>query len=282
MKNRIVVDSTFRLSPEYVSEHNLEVVPLNVIIDNKTYTDEVDIDLGAVLRAIDESHKVSTSQPSPDAFVKAFNKMAEEGATDILCITIASTLSGTFNSAQLASKEIFKVNIHLFDSLSTSIGGEMLVKILVEQVELGKTIPEAIDYCLPFRANSVILMAMENLDAIRKSGRLSRIKATIGNLLRVKPVIEFIHGKNHVNNKFRTEKAIVDFIIERIKVDLKNVKNRFIIAISHVQALEKIEKIKKTIETEIKGIDIHLSLETSPVVAINLGYGGFGIGWCHD
>lgn len=282
MKNRIVVDSTFRLPPEYVALHQLEVVPLNVIIDNKTYVDGVDISLAEVLRAVDEGRKVSTSQPSPQAFIQAFKKLTEEGATDILCVTIASTLSGTFNSAQLAAKDITNVNLHLFDSLSTSVGGEMLVRILVEQVELGKTIQEAIDYTLPFRANSVILMAMENLDAIRKSGRLSRIKATIGNLLRVKPIIEFINGKTHVNNKFRTEKAIVDFIIERIKADLKNVNSRFEISISHVQVLDKVEKIIKIIEAEIKNIHIHLSLEISPVVAINLGYGGFGIGWCHD
>jgi len=260
----------------------LEVVPLNVIIDNQTLTDEVDIDLGGVLKAVYDGRKVSTSQPSPAAFKRAFHKLAQAGATDILCVTISSTLSGTFNAAQLAAQEITNVNIHVFDSLSTSIGGEMLVKILVEQVELGKTIPEAIEYCLPFQANSVILMAMENLDSIKKSGRLSRIKATIGNLLRVKPVIEYVRGKTHINHKFRTEKAIVAFIIERIKADLKKVSKRFIISISHAQALEKILRIKKTIEEEIKGIDIHVALEISPVVAINLGYGGIGIAWCYD
>jgi fatty acid-binding protein DegV len=81
---------------------------------------------------------------------------------------------------------------------------------------------------------------------------------------------------------FRTERAVVEYITERIKTDLKKAKSQFIISISHVQAYDKVVKIKEQIESEIKSINITISLEICPVVAINLGYGGFGIGWCHD
>jgi DegV family protein with EDD domain len=279
---RVIGDSTLRLNPLFVQEHQIEVIPLHVIIDGKTYFDGVNITLEEILNAREQGHKVSTSQPSPEAFLTAFQKCKEEGATDILCVTISSTLSGTYNSATLAASEMTGVNIHLFDSLSTSIGSEMLMKLLVEQLDLGKTVPEAIEMVKPYRENSTILMAMENLDAIYKSGRLSRIKATIGNLLRVKPIIEYIKGKNHVNSKFRTEKAIVSYIIDRIKIDYAKAKNHFYISISHVRALDKVNHIKQVIEEVISSLNITVSLEISPVVAINLGYGGFGIGWCHD
>jgi DegV family protein with EDD domain len=282
MNLKIVADSTFSLSEDYVATHGITVVPLNVIIDGVAYLDGIDITLKEVMNAVYADSKVSSSQPSPEVYRQAFLKLQAEGATDILCLTISSTLSGSFGSASLAARELTGLRIHLFDTLSTSVGAEMLAHIIVGELDKGRTIEEALAVGTKYRENSTILMNMENLTALKKSGRLSKIKATIGNLLRVKPIIEYIKGKNNIMSKFRTEKAVVEEIIRRIKLDLTKVKSNFMIYISHVQAEEKILRIKGIIENAIQGITIKVSKEVSPVVAVNLGYGGFGIGWCYD
>lgn len=282
MNLKIVVDSTFALAESYVQKHGIIVVPLNVLIDGKSYQDDVNITLEEVLNALDKGSKVSTSQPSPELFKDIFLELKNQGVTDIVCMTISSTLSGTFNSASIASNEVEGVNIHLLDTLTTSVGAELLVHEFVRDINDNKSLDEALIRVNELKKNGSILMTMENLNALKKSGRLSRIKAAIGNLIKVKPLIEYVEGKVTVNTKFRTEHAVVSNIIDRIKHDYENVKKKMIIYISHVRAEVKIKKIAERIEEVFTNIKVHISREISPVVAINLGYGGFGVAWTYE
>lgn len=282
MNLKFVVDSTFGLEEEFIKENDIRVVPLNVIIDGKSYRDGIDIDLKEVMESFEKGSKVSTSQPSPDTFHQKFLDLKNEGVTDIICMTISSTLSGTYSSALLGSEEVKGVNIYFFDTLSASIGSEMLLIEAVKEFKKGKTIKEVLDHLEELKRNSVILLNMEDLTALKKSGRITRIKAAIGNLVRVKPILEYIDGKLSVITKFRTEKAITSYIIERLQKEYQKVSSKLIVYVSHVYAQTRINRLKETIESVFKNIKVHLSKQITPVVAINIGYGGIGISWCYE
>lgn len=280
MKIKIIADSTASLDPSYVEEHNIEVIPLNVIIDGVTYLDDIDITLEEVMDKLYSGSKVSSSQPSPEKFVRAFTAAKESGYTDVLCFTISSTLSGTYNSANLAKNEVEGINIHIIDTLSSAMGSEVIIHEALSYLK-DHTVAEVIEYVEKLKENAVILMNMENLTAMKLSGRITRIKAAIGNLIRVKPIIEYIQGKLYVITKFRTENAVFEYILNRLEAEASKIKNRLIVYLAHVRSSERIMKLKELIESKFENIKVHLSRQISPVVAINIGYGGYGISWSH-
>src|SRR5690606_25782340 len=106
MKVKLLVDSTFNLSKEYIEENNIEVIPLNVIIDGKAYLDQIEINIDDVMIAVEEGKKVTTSQPTPHSFITYFSKIKEQGYSDIICMTLSSTLSGTYQAANIAKSEV--------------------------------------------------------------------------------------------------------------------------------------------------------------------------------
>ena len=282
MKTKIIVDSTFNLEENFIKDNNIEVIPLNVLIDGQTYQDSVDISFDEVMEAAYSGKGVTTSQPSPMLFQQYFERLRDEGATDIICLTLSSTLSGTFQAANIAKNEVNGVNIHLIDTLSASLGSEILANILVDELKAGTDTETAVEKINTIKHNSGILLNMENLTSLRKSGRIHRIKATIGNLLRVKPIIEYFQGKVSINSKFRTEKQVVEWIIEKMKSLLDGINTKIHISIAYVHSKERIKLLLQKVKEAFPNIAIKVRDGITPVIAINIGYGGIGVAWCFE
>lgn len=282
MNIRILVDSTFNLEKDFVLENNISVIPLNVIIDGKSYRDGVDISFIEVLDAVEKGSKVSTSQPSPNVFLEFFENLKNEGATDIVCLTISSTLSGTYQAANIAKQDIEGVNIHIIDTLSTAIGAETITEIFVRYLNEGDTLDTAIEKITEVIHNSGILMSMDNLNSLQKSGRITRIKATIGNLLRVKPIIEFFNGDVNINSKMRTEKQVAEGIVDKMKDFFEGVDTKIHISVAYVHFKDRITQVLKRIQEEFPNVKVKVRDGITPVIAINLGYGGFGVSFSFE
>lgn len=282
MKIKLIVDSTFNLSEEYILENNISVIPLNVVIDGKTYLDGIEITLEEVMAALDNNKKVSTSQPTPFVFAENFNKAKEDGYTDIICMTISSTLSGTFQAANIGAESIDGINIHLIDTLSASLGAEMLARIVVECLNNKMAIDEIIFKINKIKDNAGLVFTMENLTALRKSGRIGRVKATLGNLLRVKPMIEYFNGEVSINSKFRTDSQVMEWIVSRMKSTLDNVTSKIHIIVAHINAEVRVNKLIEFISNAFPNIKVIVNNAITPVIAINVGYGGLGASWCYE
>lgn len=282
MSIRIIVDSTFNLSKEFAEENNIKVIPLNVLIDGQSYRDGLDIGFLEVLEKADTGSTVSTSQPAPMLFEEYFQELKNEGAKDIICMTLSSTLSGTYQAANIGKADVKGVNIHIIDTLSTAVGAENFAYILVNDLKAGMSVIDAVNKIEMIKHNAGILMSMDNLTFLRKSGRISRIKATIGNLLRVKPVIEFLEGKVQINSKARTESAVAEIVISKMKELLDGVNGKLHISIAYVHFKERINFVLKRVQDEFPHVVIRVRNGITPVIAINLGFGGFGIAWCYE
>ncbi|MFA5766188.1 MAG: DegV family protein, partial [Bacilli bacterium] len=273
---------TFNLDSRFIEENGITVVPLNVIINGESFRDDVDVSIDDVMNALQLGKKVSSSQPSPATYVEVFEALKAEGATDILCLTISSTLSGTYQSGIIAQQEVEGVNVHVVDTLSTSVGAEIIAELTVEKVKENYSIEQLIHYIEYIKKNSGILMNFENLNTLKMSGRITKIKAAIGNLIKVKPIIEYINGKVLILNKLRTEKNVVAYIVERIKSEVKVSTKRVLIYISHANAIERVVRVADALKEGINTAVVKISRQISPVIAINLGYGGIGVAWCYE
>ncbi|MDO5520295.1 MAG: DegV family protein [bacterium] len=189
MKYRIIGDSCTDLTEELKKDEHIYIVPLSLDVDGRIFEDNDDFDQQEFLKAVAASPNCPKSScPAPESFMNLFDC---EG--DVYVITLSSNLSGSYNSAELAKRLYLEdhddKNILVLDSCSASVGQGLLVKKIKELVEQGKTFDEIVPIITKYRDEMQTKFVLESLDALRKNGRLSGVKALIATALNIKPVM---------------------------------------------------------------------------------------------
>ncbi len=213
MKTKIIVDSTADLMPEYKSL--VQTVPLTVRFGDTEYTDGVTIDNKRFYEMLVESDILpTTSQATPDAFIKEFDKIKENGDSAVV-ITISSKLSGTYQSAVIASKDY--ENIYVVDSGSVTLGSGILTEIACKLADEGldaKSIAEKLE---EEKKNIVIVALVDTLEYLKKGGRISASVAFAGSVLNIKPVLSLVDGEIKMLGKARGSKMGHNLLVEEIE-----------------------------------------------------------------
>lgn len=278
MKFRVIVDSTFYLSEEEFSDNGIKKACLNVIDKDETFK-ESDIDNDFVYGRLDKGHKLTTSQPSPGEFFDLYEELLSEGAKRIFVLTLAKPLSGTYQSAVLAKSMLNDSDVvHVFESNMAAFGNEMLALELVEMINNNKSEEFIIDRMNKLISRSNLIFTVENLTHLARSGRLSRAKALVGSVLRVKPLIQMVEGKLDMYKAERTHKKVVNAIVSKIKETTKNAK------IIHIRVLSKnslvqAKLLEETIKNSFENIKLTFNEYLGPVFSLHLGTTGYGVSW---
>lgn len=214
MNVKIVVDSTADLIPAVRSQ--VEVVPLTIRFGEEEYIDGVTIDSHTFYEKLIESDVLpTTSQASPFAFEEAFRKAVEDGS-QVVCITVSSRLSGTYQSAVIAAEE-FPGQVHVVDSHSIAIGSAILTEYALNLVRQGMD-AETIAWKLMQKREKVRLLAMlDTLEYLKKGGRISSAVALAGGLLNIKPVISIDHGEIRMLGKARGSRQANNLLVQEIQ-----------------------------------------------------------------
>ena len=272
MKRKVgfVIDSTFT----YKSK-DITVVPLKVIIDGVEYIEgEFHNDL--VIDALKNNKEMKTSQPTPSAFVDAYEHQLSLGYEHVICLTISGTLSGTINGANVAKDIVENENVTVIDTKSASVGSTHILESAMELAETGATGPEVIEYINDLITRGSVVFSVDNLNTLVKNGRLSRVSAIIGGLLRVKPILRFKEGVLNVESKARGIVGVFKYITNQVMEMLD--KDKLIVRITYVDNVEYAQKMYDSI-TELNSdkIDIELRGIVSAVMSAHLGLGGLGV-----
>ncbi|MBQ4100844.1 MAG: DegV family protein [Oscillospiraceae bacterium] len=213
MKTKIIVDSTLDLMPEIKSR--VSVVPLTVHFGDEEYIDGVTIDHKTFYEKLVESDVLpSTSQATPDAFAKEFEKAKEQGE-EVLVITLSSKFSGTCQSATIASEDF--ENIYIVDSGTTAVGGGILVEYALKLLDEGKSAKEIADILNEVKDKIVIVALLDTLEYLKKGGRISKTVAFAGSLLNIKPVLSVIDGEIDMLGKARGSKQGNNLLVQEIE-----------------------------------------------------------------
>lgn len=200
---RILTDSTVDLLPEDVSALGVRVVPLAVRFGDEHYEDGVDLGHEQFYEMLEQSHKLpTTSQPSPERFITEFERARDDG-DDLICILLSSTLSGTFQSAQIAAEEVGYDRIFLVDSHTVSLAAQLLVRRAAARVAEGWSAEDIVDDLVSAREHLHIFAIVDTLKYLHKGGRLPAAAAIAGGLLGIKPVIGVQNGKVGLADKAR-------------------------------------------------------------------------------
>ncbi len=212
MKTRIIVDSTADLMPEYKSR--VSVVPLTVHFGEEEYIDGVTIDHKTFYEKLIESDVLpSTSQATPDAFMKEFEKAKTAGEAAVV-ITLASKLSGTYQSAMIAAADY--ENIYVVDSASAAMGSGILVELAFRLLDEGKSAEEIAAILEEEKKKIVIVALVDTLEYLKKGGRISKTVAFAGTVLNIKPVLSVVDGEINMLGKARGSKMGNNLLVQEI------------------------------------------------------------------
>lgn len=246
----IVTDSTCDLSPRVLEEFGIKMVPLKVYFGEEVYKDWVELDpLTFYQKLASSSELPRTSQPSPEEFVNIFKGELENG-NDVVSIHLSSKLSGTFNSACLAKDMLKSDKIFVVDGKTASIGTGILAILAKRLAQAGKSAQEIAQIITEKTAKIRHLFAVETLEYLKKGGRISPAKATIGNILNIKPILHLVDGVVEPFDKVRGMKRALPRIIEEVKKKGLDLTNQ-LCGLSYAGPLEEANEYADLIKNEL-------------------------------
>ena len=273
MKYKIVVDSSSDLTNDYIKDDNIgfEVVPLTINVDGKEFVDNETLNINEMLDAMHKStNKATSACPSCGYFAESY-----QDAENVICITMTSKLSGTYNSAYLGSNDLTN-KVHVVDSESTSGGMVLLVDKAYELMKQNLEFDVIVEEIEKYKESLSLFFILDKFDNLVKNGRMSKVTAFIATALYIKPLCMEKDGVIDIYDKPRTMKGALNKLVESIQNFTDNTKNKKCI-ITHCQnetdALTLKNKIsekyqfKDIVVRETKGLCSFYALEKGLLVA---------------
>lgn len=213
MNVKIIIDSTTDMPASVRSK--CSIVPLCVRFGDTEYIDGVTINHQQFYEKLIESDQLpTTSQPTPDAFAQAYQKVVDAGQKAVV-LTISSELSGTYQSATIAAMD-FPGSVYVVDSRSVAIGTGILAQLAVNMADAGADAEEIVHEISAQRENVRLVALLDTLEYLKKGGRISATVAFAGNLLAIKPVICVRDGAIAMLGKARGSKQANNLLVEEI------------------------------------------------------------------
>jgi DegV family protein with EDD domain len=214
MKVKIILDSTADLTPEV--QNRVTVIPLTIHFGDKEYVDGVTIDSKMFYEMLTTSQNLpSTSQATPYVFEEAFEKAVAEGC-QVVAITLASKLSGTYQSAVIAAEE-FPGKVFVVDSQTVAIGSGILTEYALELVDQGLDAENIAEKLMQKREDVRLIATIDTLEYLKRGGRISKTAAFAGGLLSIKPVVCVEDGEIKMLTKARGAKQANSMLVQEIQ-----------------------------------------------------------------
>ncbi|SCH51065.1 MULTISPECIES: DegV family protein [unclassified Romboutsia] len=273
-KIKVVCDGIANMPRELARQYNIEIVPLTINIDGKEYKD-VDItdeEFYVMMREAKDMPK--TSQATYIDFKEIFDRLVSDGST-VLYIAGSSKSSGTYQSAVLASKDVYG-EIHIFDSMSISFGCGMLVLSAARMIEDGSSLDEVLNELEKLRDRVFVSMSMNSLEYLRKGGRISNGKALVGNMLSLRPMLTVKDGLIFQEGQVRGNKKIIPTIIKRTKEVCGEDFSDKVVAIGCGDNLEEREQLKEAVLRELNPKEL-IEITINPPMCSHSGPGFIGL-----
>ncbi|MDD4780473.1 MAG: DegV family protein [Tissierellia bacterium] len=277
MAIRIVIDSTSDVTSEIIEKYNLQMVPLTVNFEDKSYLDKIELSTEDFFNKLTSSEKLpTTSQVSPGAFVEVFSEILLDG-DEVLGIFLASEFSGTYESARMAKDMIGDDRIHIIDSRSVCLGTFSLILEAIDLINQNKNIKDIVETLENLKEKVVAVAALDTLKYLEKGGRLSKGQAVVGSILNIKPIIGIKDGKLSVLEKIRGKNKTVKWFNNWIEENNYDLSNKTVL-LFHARAYDQLQVLRETIEEKynIKNI---IEAEVGPVIGTHAGPGVLAIGF---
>jgi DegV family protein with EDD domain len=216
----IVTDSACDLTDQLVKEHGIVVVPLTIRFGSEEFEDRRQLTSAEFWeRCRGKGDLPETSAPSPGAFQAAFQQAVDEGADEVLCLTISSKVSGTYGSAKTAAESFKAAPVRVLDTYSLTMGQGLLVIAAAEDAAAGKTIVDIIAATEDRIPRTRLYGVLGGLEHLQRLGRIGSARALLGSVLNIKPVIQLKDGEVAEESKQRTRTKAIAYLVDKVKAD---------------------------------------------------------------
>lgn len=274
MSYRVVIDSCGELTEEMKKSGNFVTSSLILQVDDYTIVDDETFDQADFLAKVAASpNGPKSSCPSPESYREAFDC----GADHIYAVTLSAELSGSYNSAMLGRnlylEEHPDAEVYVFNSRSASIGETLIGLKIQECEEAGMSFKEIVETVEAYIAGQTTWFVLENLETLRKNGRLSTVKALVASALKIRPVMGSTDEGTiiQLDQARGTNRAIVkmvDIIAEKVEKSEEK-----ILAISHCNCRDRAVMVKDALQKRRKFRDV-IILDTAGVSSMYANDGG--------
>jgi fatty acid kinase fatty acid binding subunit len=217
---RIVTDGAADMPPQWETEFDIQVIPINIRFGEKVYLQYTELDNAGFYRMVDETKTIpKTAQPSPHQFVEFYRKVAQQGDT-VLSIHVTSKLSGTYASAVQAAEEV-RETIHVLplDSMVGSVGIGFMCREARKMDRAGMSPADIVKALEAVRGRIRAYFTLDTLEYAKMSGRVGAMQAALASLMNVKPIAVLKDGVLTMTEKVRTRKASLARLISMAEHD---------------------------------------------------------------
>lgn len=272
-KVKVITDSTADLPYGLMKERGIDMVPLHIILGDKSFLDDNSLSNKDLFLYADKFNVLPKSAAvNVYQFTETFSKWLEEDY-DILFIGISSKLSATVQNAISAAGQLDRERISVVDSLSLSTGIGLQVLEAADLADQGAGLKEIEEYILAIRASVQASFVVDTLKYLYMGGRCSRLVSIMGSRLKIKPKLELINGEIVPTVKFRGSNFVKKYYSQLMeKADDINPKRVFV---THCLS-KNADELKSLLETEHGFKNVYIT-EASPTISVHCGPGTIGI-----
>lgn len=215
---RIVTDSMADLPEDLVRELSIEVVPIYFSFEAWNGPDDGRFDKTRIYRAMRESPAVpTTAAPSPGEFLATYQRLADEGAQDIIGLFLATPLSSIGSNARLAAQQVQGARVHVLESGQVSLGIGFQVLEAARAAAQGASVDEIISRVRAIATRTYVAGFLESIMFLRRGGRVGWATAWVGDLLQIKPLASYHQGEATLLGKVRTYRRALTFLVEWVR-----------------------------------------------------------------
>ena len=279
MSVAIVTDSTAYLPDSVVDAHSIQVVPLHVIVGGTEFSEGVDITTAEVAAALRSFKPVSTSRPSPQSFLDAYEKAAAGGAEGIVSVHISADMSSTVESAHLAAQQS-PVPVTVVDSRSLGMAMGYAVVSAAELADQGGSLEDVAAQARSRAGASTVVFYVDTLEHLRRGGRIGSASAFLGSALAIKPILGLVDGHIRPLEKVRTSSRALARLEELAVSAVEMAGAGVDIAVHHLDSQSRADDLAARLTARLEGLaqdgDVRV-VELGAVVGAHVGPGTIAV-----
>lgn len=275
-KIALLVDSGTDVPPAFVKEHNIFVAPLKIIYKDREYNDRVDITPQEIYDHLTVEIP-RTSLPDSGYVMNLLEDITKQGYDKVLVITISTGLSGTHNLLNTLLQDYGKLPYHMMDTKNIGIGAGQQAMLAAELLKNGEDLDSIIKKVQNSIDNSKIYFCLDTLEYLSKGGRIGKVTAVLGSLLKLRPVISC--NQDGIYDTVAKVRGSAQALAKTISIAVNEAGKhmRFAVAVAHGSAKTEAERVMAELKQRLPSCERFLSTDVSPALAVHTGPGLIGI-----
>lgn len=262
----VVTDSSCCLDPELADRYDIRIVPLHVIVDGHELREGVD-------ELPEDLSGVTTSGPSPAELIEAYTQAYEDSDGDgVVAVHLSRLLSGTWSAAKHAVESVDGL-VRLLDSRNTAMGLGFAALEAAKAARDGAGLDKVYERAAAVAASARTLFVVDNLDSLRRGGRIGTATAWLGTALSMKPVLHIVEGKLVLREKTRTMPKAMNKLVDGVVAEADDAP---LLAVLHRDAPERAHRLVEALQERLPdATDLRIS-EIDAVLGAHVGPGAVG------